>query len=172
MLNIHNFSHLIHKFKQSPYAVPIVLLLLGVALLFLFSGNGKTEDKAVSVDGLDYINTLEKELEKKLGNMQEVESCSVMITVSSVEDREYLENTAVDSSQNEDSEEYSRQKEYLVIESGGEEGVIVKSELMPEICGALVVYEGSGDVDTRKNILEAVSTVLGVRSNQVCIIAN
>ena len=174
MLEPEKLKKAIQSFKSSPFFIPLTLLVIGVLLLILFvSPTGdKTSKKSASLSTEEYIQTLEMKLEKNINRITSVEDCSVMLTISSVEDNEYLENKSISSSLDEKSEEYSRQEEYLVIENGGDDSVVIKSRKMPKICGALVVYEGSADIHTKKNILDAVSTVLGIQSNKVFVVSN
>lgn len=174
MLQINKFKELFVNIRQKPYAIPVSLILMGVLLVLAVSitsnASGATTEN--STDAYKYIENLEKNLEKNISRINNIEDCSVMITVSSVEDKEYLKNSTVSSSTDSQSEEYTREKEYLVIESGGEDTVIVESTHMPEICGALVVYTGKNDIETQKKVIDAVSTVLGIQSNKVCVISN
>lgn len=159
--------------KRTPYAVPILLAILGVCLLLVFSNDGKQAKtkSSLSEDPNEYVDRLEKELEESINGFSSVESCSIMITLSSLESNEYLENSSVSSSSGNNGEQYDRQSEYLVIDQDGNDSVIIENRNTPQIRGVLIVYKGAGDVETQKNILDAATTVLGVKSNKVCVVA-
>ena len=174
MSNLEKIREKFSEIKQSQYALPIILLAIGVIILLLFiSPTKEAEHKQNSLqDSQEYVENLERTLKNNILRLNTVKDCSIMITLSSIDEYEYLENKTVSSSINENDEEYSRQQEYLVIEEGGEDSVVVKSKHLPQISGVLVIYDGSTDIITKKNILEAVSTVLSVQSNKVCILSN
>ena len=174
MFQTDNFKKILERLKKSPYFVPVLLVIAGLLLLLCFSGTGEsTKASSVEVyDPYDYVDTLEKNLEKSICKFSGVDSCSVMITLASLENNEYLENSSVSSSNGEATEQYTRQEEYLVINEDGNDSVIVSSKKTPKICGALIVYQGSADIETKKNNLDAASTVLGLQSNKVCVVVN
>ncbi len=174
MLNLEKIKEKLSELKQSKYAVPILLFSMGVIILLLFITPSKqTENKQQSLqDPQEYVERLEHTLKNSILRLDTVKDCSIMITVSTIDDYEYLENKTVSSSINENDEEYSRQQEYLVIDEGGDDRVVIKSKHLPQISGVLVIYDGSADIVTKKNILDAVSTVLSVQSNKVCVLSN
>ncbi len=167
-------NDLIFKIKAKPYLMPIIVVCVGVLILLLFSGK-PTAQKSESeelYDPYEYTTKLEKKLKKHILALEAVNSCEVMITLSSLENNDYLENFSVSSNRSEDSEQYSRQNEYLVIDEDGNDSVIIEKINAPQICGALVIYNGKTDVETQKNIIDAVTTVLGLQSNKVCVVSN
>ena len=50
--------------------------------------------------------------------------------------------------------------------SSGEEAIVLK-ELLPKVCGVVVVAEGARDVTVNMDIVSAVSTVLGIKQSNV-----
>ena len=57
-------------------------------------------------------------------------------------------------------------KPSTVSSSSGEEPIIL-TELMPTVCGVIVVAEGAGDVAVQLDIISAVSIVLGIKQGKV-----
>ena len=174
MLNLDKIKENIKEFKVNSYIVPLLLFLLGIfILLLLTTSTKKSETKQGDYkDTHEYVEMLEKTLKKNINKLNSVDDCSVMITIASVDDNEYLENKTISSATGDNDEEYSRQQEYLVIGNGGDDQVVLKSRHLPKISGALVVYNGSADIQTKMNILEAVSTVLSIQSNKVCVLSS
>ena len=43
-------------------------------------------------------------------------------------------------------------------------------ENAPEIAGVTVASEGAGSLQVRNDIIESVSTVLGIGTNKICVI--
>ena len=172
MFQMQTLRKLLNNERIKPFLIPVVLLLLGVFILVITTNPSQKSVQETAVDSEKYIQVLEKNLTKNIKKLTSVYDCSVMITISSFDQNEYLENKSVTSTMGEQNEEYNREGEYLVIDGGGDDSVVIKSRKMPEIRGALVVYDGSADINTKKNILDAVSTVLGIQSNKVCVVSN
>lgn len=172
MLRPSDVRKILYSEKNKQFLLPTMLIVAGVFLLIVIS-SPKTSNKNEDTINLDrYVSALESNLEKNIKKLSSVNDCSVMITVSSLDQNEYLENQNVSSSLGDDEEEYIREKEYLVIESGGEDTVVMKVRKMPEIRGALIVYEGENDINIKMNILKAATTILGIKSNKVCVVSS
>jgi len=158
------------RFK--PFLLPTIMIVAGVIMLTVISYPQKKVKNEETINVDHYVSTLENNLEKNIKKLTSVNDCSVMITVSSADQNEYLENQNVSSSLVGDEEEYNREKEYLVIDEGGDDAVVMKARKMPDIRGALVIYDGKDDIKIKMNILEATSKILGIKSNKVCVISS
>lgn len=172
MLQLNNFTGYFAKIKKIPKFVP--LILMGIGLLLVLFGNSvraAPAEKSVKTDYEGYVRGLETSLRKNIIKLNSVKDCTVMITVSSYEDNKYLENANVSSTVGDKSTQNSSQHEYLVIKNGGDDSVVVQSRRVPTIGGVLIVYDGSTDMSTKKNIIEAASTVLNIQSNKVCVVS-
>ena len=171
MLQPDLIKNIFVKFQRSVYFIPTMLVIGGIMLLILFSdhSNQKTAETE-EYNPYDYAERLEEKLKKHLSDLSFVEECSVMITLSSLENNEFLENSSVNSSKGETAEQYSEQNEYLIVNKDGNDTAIIETKKTPKICGVLIIYKGENDVETQMHILEAASTVLGVQSNKVCVI--
>lgn len=174
MLSLDRLKEILKKLKINPYVVPISLFAVGVIFLLFWASPQKKETSQNNnfLNTQEYVEMLEHTLKKNINKLDSVNDCSVMITIASIDDNEYLENKSISSMIKEDNEEYSREQEYLVIDDGGDDRVVIKSRRLPKISGALVIYEGSADIETKKNISDAVSTVLSIQSNKVCVLSN
>ena len=69
--------------------------------------------------------------------------------------------------------EYVREEgEVLVIrDKNGNESPVMIREGAPEIAGITIVSEGAGSASVRNDIIEAVSTLLGIGSNKICVVS-
>ena len=172
MFSIKFIQTLLDNKKIKPFIIPAVVLLVGIVIFGVFSAPYQSEEARDEIDVNKYAAFLEKKLESNIEKLNAVYDCNVLITVSALEQNEYLENKSVTSTLGEKNEEYSREEQYLVIDNGGGDDVVIKSRKMPEIRGALVVYSGRDDINTKKDIIDAVSVVLGIKSNKVCVVAN
>ncbi len=172
MLPKIDMQSIILKLKNKKLLLPVTLIICGVLLLILFPGNKDNDSSkpAETQDAEQYIKKLEKKLEHSISLFGGVEQCDVMITAASTENNRYLENSKTTASVDEKNEQYSKETEYLVVDDNGHDRVIIEKRNLPEICGALIVYQGKDDLQIQKNILDAVSAVLGLPSNKICVV--
>lgn len=172
MLKVDNLKEILFKIIRKPYAIALFCVILAVGLLLTVSG--KNEEKNVSNESTDvthYTEQLQKTVKNMICKMNSVEDCSVMITVSSIDDNDYVANYNATSSIGENNTQNNTQKEYLVINDGGGDSVVVRSKKMPKIGGVLIVYEGTADIMVKKNITDAVATALGIQMNKVFVVS-
>ena len=104
--------------------------------------------------------------------MRSVNGCVVLITAASGTENEYLENIERSSGIRDKEEQNSETREYILVDGGNGKNVVIGSKKYPAVKGVLVIYEGEDDIDIKKSITDAVSTVLGIQSNKVCVISN
>lgn len=172
MLNKFNLTALFSDGKLAKYKMPLIILVAGVMLLLfsgLFGGGEKSKTEVKDTD--QYVAHLQKTLQNNIKKLNSVEDCSVMITLAASEENTYLENSDVSSTVRDDETQSSAQRDYLVIDGKDGDQVVVESKKFPRIQGVLVVYKGVDNITIKKNILDAVSTVLGIKSNKVFVVS-
>lgn len=156
------------KLKWTIYA----LLIVAAIIIFLSSIGGminrETESHATSkeTDKTDlqiYNEKLELRLESILAGMRGVGRVKVMITFDSTEEMIVASDEQI--SENENGSSKSKRPS-TVTSSSGEEAIVLK-ELLPKICGVIVIAEGAGDIAVNMDIVAAVSTVLGIKQSNV-----
>lgn len=152
----------------------VIILIIGIALLLLpdFStSDKKNEDQTVLYQTID-ISEYEKELEKKLASMLSTVSgagkVSVMITFS--DHGKFVYSQEEQSERSETSIKGNQKPVLKNSSSGGEEPVLIKTEL-PEISGVLITAEGASDPAVRENIKDAVKAVLDIGINNISVLA-
>lgn len=147
----------IGAFLKSPGGIRL-LVAAGIAgiLLMLLSEllpAGKNEREDTTRDAVaDQTLRLEQRLEEIVTGIEGTGSCRVMVT---------LENGV----------------KYVYADTGGtsalsrqETGLLV-TELQPTVKGVAVVCEGGNDEAVRRRVTEAVTAVLHITANRVCVVA-
>ncbi len=155
------------------YKIP--LILTPIALLLIAVSGGSTQNKEIKTTQIDvekYFHSIEKQLETGICQIQSVNACDVMITAASGEEYEYLENTERSFGVRGEEQENAETREYILVDNGSGKNVVIRSKKYPKVKGVLVIYEGASDINIKKAITDAVSTVLGVQSNKVCVLSN
>jgi len=168
MSNVKAIIKKIFSGKYTLFAMGVALLAV---LLLLFYPNTKTEE-TVEADKDVYLETLESNLQKVIESMDGIDSCNVMITLSSGTKYEYA--TDVSRSENNDTNEKTstQSKSDITVISDkttGEKAVVVK-EIYPEIKGAVIVCRGTQANALTLEVKKAVSVALGIGSDKICVI--
>ena len=57
----------------------------------------------------------------------------------------------------------------IVDNGGGARSALVQTEIEPTVKGVVVVWEGGGDILVQTRVTEAITTVLNIPSNRVCV---
>lgn len=159
-----NPGTLFQKWKHIK-GLPYILLALtaGVILLLLPSGNAETETQNISASDA-YRLALEEEVALLIGEMEGVDECRVVLTLSS--GYEYL--YATDQRVNEHSGGKETEKTVvLAAESGGEEPILLR-EKHPVVCGAAVVCPGA-DYAVCARITQLLQALFALSGEQISI---
>lgn len=160
----------------------IGILMIGVSEMMPSKGaKSKQEEnmsvKDVSFDQQSYINALEEKVLELVTSINGVGNAKVMITLDSTFEYKYattLESVKDFSDGNIDgsagSKHESQKEEYVYIEdSSGRKQALLISQVLPRIKGVVVVCEGGDTLAVRNNVINAVTTALGVYSNNVYV---
>ncbi len=162
--------------KKSRVSLLLVIGFLGMGLILLSelldtpAQEEETPAQPQQQEQAAPEQSLEQRLEEIVGQIDGVGRCSVMVTlkesacsVYATEDSQRREGAQQDGS----SESESR----LVLIEGaqGEQQPVVEKTVQPQINGVIVVCQGADSVSVRQQVTEAVTTVLGLRSTQVCV---
>ena len=121
-------------------------------------------------------NTVVKELEDILSNINGVGKVKVMITYSETSKTipVYNEESSQQDTEETDSEGGTRKitqtdtkKEVIYEENGDKKTLITQSVISPTVEGAIITAEGAGDVTVKTNIIQAVSAVTGLSTHKI-----
>ncbi len=169
----------------------LVLLIITVIAINTIWGNDKDETKSKDTnstykqlaDSLDSSNNkeleeynLEEELEDILSKIAGVGKVQVLITYSETSEIVAMYNETYTSSNTEETdtnggirkiESTDTNKEIIYEEKNGEKIPITQKVIMPKMEGAIITAEGAGNVNTKTNIIQAVSAATGLSSYRI-----
>lgn len=128
------------------------------------STDSKKELQFTYDDTQTYLDSLEKKTESLICELEGVRGCNVMITLKSGYEYLYASDArAVIGNENRDS-----QKEYVIIQTGGDEQPVLIEKRMPEISGVAVVCNGIS-ADTEYKIICLLQALFNIASNKISI---
>lgn len=155
----------------------VIIGFVGIALIFFSSVFSKNDDKGyseeaadmVSMDTQDYKKQIESELKEILSRIDGVGKVSVMITIEGTTEFVYAEEIqqSTDVDTNGTSTEY--QSEVVVIDAGEGKNALVRKIIKPQINGVIIVCEGGDNVRVCEKVIKAVSSVLNLSTNRICV---
>ena len=143
------------------YKYAALILLIGAGLLLWPGGSGHTAQTGQSEAPPAYTaaETLRKDLEEILGQIQGVGTVRVLLTVDTDGERQLAQNP----------EDYSRTSEPVLLDGGDREETVVTRTAYPTYRGALVVCQGGDRADVKLAVTEAVSALTGLSSDRVTV---
>ena len=115
---------------------------------------------------------LQQRLEEIISQIDGVGECSVMLTFEESERSVYAVEDSVSQEQDRqtNSGSSSSQKKLVLIEDGeGGNQLVLEKTVRPQVNGVVVVCQGAKSMTVCQQVSEAVTTVLGIRSTQVCV---
>lgn len=158
-----NFSEFFKNPKRKGLLPCILLALAAGVILLLLPESGGAQPQSVST-AQTYRETLERELEALICEMQGVESCTVVLTLSYGYEYVY----ATDQRVNEHSGGKETEKNVVLATENGSETPILLREKQPVVCGAAVVCPGA-DAALCLRISSLFSALFGLESGSVSI---
>ena len=169
----------------------LVLLIITIIAINTIWGNEKEETKKEDTntsykqlaENLDNSNNeelleynLEQNLEDILSNISGVGKVKVLVTYSETSQVVAMYNETYTSSNTEETdtnggvrkiEQTDTNKEIIYEEKDGEKTPITQKVIMPKIEGAIITAEGAGNINTKTNIIQAVSAATGLASYRI-----
>lgn len=146
------------------YKYPILVLLLGAALLLIPWGGGETPAEAAPAAGTDLMDptALEQKLEALLGEMEGAGAVRVVLTLA--KGAAYTYQTDRTTRDGEETVE-------TVLASGsGGEGPLTREVTYPVYQGAVVACQGADSAQVRLEIVRAVASLTGLGSDKITVI--
>ena len=122
---------------------------------------------------------MEEKLNRLVENVSGAGKCHVMITLEQGTQYVYASENkkVVDETQSHEGESSSKiqqkdnsESKIVVIEENGVSRPLVETSREPQIKGVVVVCDGGNSSVVQQRITEVLTTVLGIRSNQVCVV--
>ncbi len=148
-----------------------IALLVGAALILVAPSFAEKRSIKSSENELErYINETEARLKNTVSAIKGAGKTEVFISVENTFETVYASNASIDESGDEASKSKTTQKElaYSTSKDMGEVPVVVK-QICPEISGVLVVCEGGSEKIIRNEIINAVSTAVGIPTSKIYV---
>lgn len=155
------------------YKYPLLILLLGLALLLL--PFGKTEKQTQITEKpeetSDYAAETEEKLEPLLMQIAGAGEVRVMLTLERGTLTQYQTDTQTSTDTSADTTQ-SRQEQKTVILSTGSayDEAAVATVIYPRFQGALIVCEGADSAAVRLNVTQAVAAVTGLGADKITVV--
>jgi hypothetical protein len=127
--------------------------------------SGKSDGSGQSVTVSTYTEILEKKIAELCRGVSGVQNVKVLLTLESGNEYVYAQN----SDTHEDGTVHNATRDYLIINSGGDEKTVLIKEIYPKIRGIAVVCTNGDDVRVQKKIIDLLAAALGVNSNRICV---
>lgn len=149
-----------------------IIVITGIAGVILLTASELIPEKKDDVpqeneysDCTDYEERIEKRLENILSSINGAGKVKVMITLESGDENVYaMEHKQSSSDKNNQSE-----NEYVLIDKNGDDDGLLLKIVEPEIRGAAIVCEGADSAQVRQEIINSVTSVLGITTNRISI---
>lgn len=171
------------RFSSDEKRIKLIASLLLIGILLIFAGGTKSDTLKTEKDDIDtsgkFVSESEARLEEILSSVDGVGRTKVLITLESGRQSVYAVNEkqsdeAVSTYANGEISRSEKtgdiEQSYLLIDTGSGKAPLEITSSEPTIRGVLVVCEGAASSVTKKNVLDAVTTALGIGSDRVCIL--
>lgn len=167
--------------SQNRVRLLVAVGLLGMGLILcseLLAGEESKENEPAAAEPAQQQTSqqteqqLQHRLEEIISQIDGVGECSVMLTFGESERSVYAVEDSVSQEQDRqaDSGSSSSQKKLVLIEDGeGGNQPVLEKTVRPQVNGVVVVCQGAKSMTVCQQVTEAVTTVLGIRSTQVCV---
>lgn len=141
------------------YKFAAIILLIGLVLMLLPGENTQAGTTEESAPQEQVVEDLETRLEALLGKISGAGRVEVLLTVATGEETVYQTDDGSDS------------RDTVIVEDAQrQEGGLVQRVLAPVYRGAVIACQGADLASVRLAIVEAVSCVTGLRSDQISVV--
>lgn len=159
--------------------------ILGIFLIFLSGLDFTAKEEIYPKQGQplsnqEYIEKMENKLEQVLTRIKGVGTVQIMMTVEQGAEYIYASEDKVGTDRYQDYDgnqpkkvqtKTTTENNYILVDdSRGNAQPVIKTQIEPTIKGVMVVCDGAGDAVVCGRVTEALTTVLGIGANQVCIV--
>ena len=144
--------------------IVVISAFLGIALIALSELiPEKTHKSEEETAKSSFVYDIEKEIVELVCAITGESEPTVMLTINASEKNIYAKEVK-------EQEDTSEEKYIIVKNSDGDEEALILTEIQPEIKGIVVASRYADDFLMKEKILYAVSTVLDLPSNKVCVV--
>ena len=155
---------LLQKFKALK-GKEIIIALIAVAIMLIIYFSSSTSPKStVSVLGSDYCAELQTKIERTVVNMSGDKNATVVINWNGSVSNEIAKSESV-------SQNSSTSSPVIISGQNGSTPVILRKKY-PEVIGVVVVVKNYGDVKLRVDLVQMLSTLLGISPQKVAVFSS
>ncbi len=158
----------------------IVLIIIFIVALIVFlklsgekssSKTSSASSNQVYLTSLEYSQALEQKLESVLSQVKGAGQVKVMISLDGSPELKYAmdSDTKVSNSTNGSTTSTSSESPILVGKNGSTSPLIL-TEILPKVKGVIVVSSGANDISIKLDILNSVSTLLGISTDKINVL--
>lgn len=158
--------------------IVLVIIFIVALIVFLKLSGEKSSSKTSSASSnqvyltsLEYSQALEQKLESVLSQVKGAGQVKVMISLDGSPELKYAmdSDTKVSNSTNGSTTSTSSESPILVGKNGSTSPLIL-TEILPKIKGVIVVSSGANDISIKLDILNSVSTLLGISTDKINVL--
>jgi len=178
-MNTQWYVSIKNLWEKYGYKLFLFMGLLGVVLIYL-SETEYNEQKITEVNMTteQYRISLETSLTELLSQVDGAGKVKLMITLESGEENVYAvqeksdsdEQTVMAQRSEQTQRRLSYENEIVMTDEGSTKQPVIEKILQPSVQGVVVVCQGADDITVVSNITSAVSVVLNIPTNRVCVI--
>ncbi|MBR7141869.1 MAG: hypothetical protein IKD03_06945 [Clostridia bacterium] len=155
---------LLQKFKALK-GKEIIIALIAVAIMLIIYFSSSTSPKStVSVLGSDYCAELQTKIERTVVNMSGDKNATVVINWNGSVSNEIAKSESV-------SQNSSTSSPVIISGQNGSTPVILRKKY-PEVIGVVVVVKNYDDVKLRVDLVQMLSTLLGISPQKVAVFSS
>lgn len=149
------------------YQYVLLILIVGIVLMTLPEIRSETQAEPQQLASVSELEITEQKLAQILSSIEGVGQVRVMLTLRKSAQTVYQ----TDEDRQSDAADYSSSHQTVTVTDAqrNETGLVVQT-IAPEFLGAMVICQGASSPSVRLSILDAVSKITGLRSDQISIL--
>jgi stage III sporulation protein AG len=173
-------------FGKKTTAILFIIGIAGIALIFISEfihpASDNSQQAVQTVQNSDigtYESQTETRLENIIGEINGVGRVKVLVTAERGVENIYEQDnkTTTDKTQQSGGDgsvqtqdnNNTEQSPIIVNNDSGGQQALVKTQIQPQIIGVVVVCDGGDNADVQESVVNAVSTALGLPTNEISI---
>lgn len=167
-MDIKKYSSKITQYMYK-YRYAVLVLIIGLALMLLpdrVKDNEPEQTQHIAVDALQY-NDITKELKQVLSQIDGVGQVEVMLTISTGQQNFYQQDEDQSTSE---SGSTIRKETVIITSTDRQQEALLLYTKAPEYLGAIIVCKGAQEPTVKLAIIDAVSKITGLNSNQISVV--
>ena len=172
MVKLEELSKKLTPFLKK-YKYAVLILLLGIALLLLPTGKNKKAEETIpeqtAITDENYAALLEARLTEMLSQIHGAGKVEVMLTLRRGSQTQY--QTDIQTNSNGDGNQKSEERKTVILSEGSAyDKAAISTVEYPQFMGALIICEGAEKPTVRLDLIEAVSALTGLSSEQITVV--